>query len=175
MKTLALILLLLPFTAIARKKTYADPCDSMSKVIVVMPSLTSVQVANNIESGLKSYPIGANNLFSFNKINDSTIVCSGTFLMDKAPGNWLNNSYGHYTIPSNSDGKISFMLTFKTKEGKYKYEITNTNHFGCKYIYGDLCNSKYNDNTLKGLQIKFLEKMDQILILAEKANEANEW
>jgi len=175
MKQILILLFLLPALCFAKDKQYANVCDSLSKVVPVNATYSAAQVGNNIENALKSYAINKNDIFTFNKINDSTIIANGTFTMEKVPGKWKNERYGLYYIPANSDGKVSFVMTFKTKEGKYKYDVTNIKHFGCKNVYGDLCDSKYDDFVLNGLKIRFLTKIEPILLLINKANEANEW
>lgn len=52
MKNLILILMLLPFFASAKKKVYANVCDSLSKVVYTKADLSSKQITSQISNAL---------------------------------------------------------------------------------------------------------------------------
>ncbi len=175
MKKIFLIVILLNSIVYAKGKEFANVCDSLSKICLVPNTQLSTIICNNIYKSLAGYSVAKNELFSYNKIDDSTIVATGSYVIKKTETGKQSPIYGYYFVPYHSDGLISFRLLIHCKSGKYKYEIDNLNHYGCRFEYGPICNKDSKDKVVNGLKILFLYRVAGLIDIINKANEKNEW
>lgn len=161
MKKILILLLLFPLAGFSKKKVYANPCDSMQN-IVEAPNRTLAELRTAAQNVLNGIAVEKNESINSQSINDSTIIITGIFEMHKAPSA-INPIYGPYTIYSYADGYISWTMILNFRPGKFRYEFTNLKHFGCRMPRGELCINGENDFLSRGLKIKFLERMENIL------------
>ena len=75
---------MLPFIATAKKKTFANPCDSLTKIVNVSDDLKSAKICDNIYNAMQAYSMRQKETLSVQKIDDSTLIITGDFVMTKA-------------------------------------------------------------------------------------------
>jgi len=175
MKRITVFLLFLSSFAFGKKKEFANVCDSLNKICLVDNKLSGASICNNIYKSLVGYSVTKKELFSYNKTDDSTIVVTGSYVITKTESGKQSPIYGYYFVPYHSDGLVSFRLLIQCKNGKYKYEIDNLNHYGCRNPYGSICQSDSKNKTVNGLKILFLYRVTGLLDIISKANESHEW
>lgn len=172
---LTIILFLAIILPTQAKEKFKNPCDSLVQ-INACGNQSAIQICNVTLKALQAYTVGIKESFSTERIDDSTIVASGIFIMTKIPRVHKSSDYGYYNIPANSDGFISFKLYIQCKQGRIRTEFTSLNHYGCKHIHRNLCDEKDPTNeAVNGLRIQFLRRSLEIVDMIKKANSLNDW
>lgn len=178
MRVFFLLLLILPLTALSRdKKSYPNPCDSLQRVVEVGRPLGKQELTDHIFGVLKSYKSTKADEVQAERLNDSTIVGSVIFVIEKVTEYKEDDVFGKYIIPHHSDGKIAAKFVFNIKEGKYRYEFYDLQHYDCGQEYGALCSPKYDNSSkvVNGLRIQFYRRVEKISELILKAANPGEW
>lgn len=170
--------LFIPSLCIAKKAPKPNACDSMKAVVTVDDKLTSTKICANIEAALKTIILHKGEKFEVSRIDDSTLVAAGDFVMKKYKATQHDDTYGRYRIAHNADGNISFKLYINCKQGKFRYEFTDLLHYNARYSYDNICqydSKAINFIEINGLRITFLYRINEIVSLMKKVNENTGW
>ena len=157
------------------QQKYLQICDSLTKVVKTKEDRSAIILCTTIANALSSYVVNPEESFSVQKLNDSTLIASGIFKMRKHKENY-SRVYGIYKISQSADGFISYKLFVQCKQGAFRYEYTNLNHYRCTHNYGRLCETSDDDKgSRRGLKIQFMERSDDQVDLMKKSIALGDW
>lgn len=131
-------------------------------------------LCTTISNALSSYVVNAEESFSLQKLNDSTLIASGIFKIRKEP-KYMNTIYGPHSILQKADGFISYKLFIQCKSSAFRYEYTSLNHYGCRITYGKLCETPGDDDGSRGLKLQFLNRSNDQVDLMNKSISLSDW